>query len=88
MKVRFTGGAASGSMECPRGESVEACSLAATQKNADILSQLGGKKNCAENHVEIVENRVEKVGNHFENVEKEVLKKKENQKDKKIKLKR
>ena len=44
MKVRFKGGAASGSMECPRGESVEASSLAATQKNADILSQLGGKK--------------------------------------------
>tara|TARA_B100001175_G_C19506750_1_gene641311 strand:- start:1663 stop:1899 length:237 start_codon:yes stop_codon:yes gene_type:complete len=45
MKVRFIGGANAGQMECPQGQSPAACSLAATQRNADALSQMsGGRK--------------------------------------------
>ena len=44
MKVRFTGGA-NGVIECPVGQSPAACSLAATQRNANALAEMsGGRK--------------------------------------------
>ena len=73
MKVRFIGGANAGEMQCPAGQSPTACSLAATQRNADALSQMsGGRKSRRKSR----KNRRKSRRNHGKTWKKKIEKKK------------